>query len=174
MRRKWPLVANNEGEADNPGPRYLKIASANVTSLRRRWPIAKGWACDVLCVQETMLGEQAQREMEGVLAGDGWTSAWGHPRPLKKKVRAGSKEGQNPYDAQHGGVGVLVRSDHIISKVPHDPMFDYLFDDGHLVHCYVPTEKGGRASMSSVCTDTHRRFRWKKDGALIVNSTKGP
>ncbi len=77
-----------------------------------------------------MLGEQAQREMQAVMAADGWGVRWGSPQPLKNKPRAGNEVGINIFDAQHGGVGMAFRNTVPTEKVVHEPEFDYLFDDG--------------------------------------------
>ncbi len=146
QKQKRPFTRKNEGEADNPGPmhggEYIRIAGANVTSLRKRWPIAKGWPYHALCVQETMLGEQAQKDMEGILATDGWIANRGQPQPLKQKIRAGNDDGRNVNDARHGGVAVICSSELILETVPRDQEYDYLFDDGRLQHSFMPVGSG--------------------------------
>ncbi len=87
-RKKFPRLPKNEGEADNPGPdERLVIGSANVTSLRKRWPIACRWEFDVLAVQGTKLGEEAQVALAAQIREDGWEPIWGEPMPLRDKVR---------------------------------------------------------------------------------------
>ncbi len=110
----------NEVEADNPGPgeqHLLKVASANVTSLRKKWPIMAKWPFDVVAVQEAKLGEEAQRSMGAQIYEDGWVPVWGAPRPLLNKVRAGNEMGINVNDAKHGGVAVLARADEAIQQI---------------------------------------------------------
>ncbi len=125
-KRRRPLIRRNEGEADNHGPATanegsLVLATANVTSLRRRWPIVKAWPFDAICLQETMLGEQAQVEMEAAIVAEGWTVKWGAPQPLKNKIRAGNLDGRNIYDAKHGGVAVVAARAHVLETVHNEP-----------------------------------------------------
>ncbi len=143
-REKRPVEDKNEGEASNPGPssEVLVLAGANVTSWRKRWPIAQQWPYDIVCLQETMLGEQAQREMEAIMSASSWGVRWGSPQPLKNKPRAGNDEGLNVYDACNGGVAVAFKNTNVVEKVPQEPDFDYLFDEGRLVHCYAPVGTG--------------------------------
>ncbi len=185
-RRKRPLVKRNEGEADNPGPEeeadLIRIAGANVTSLRRRWPIANSWPYHVLCVQETMLGEHAQKEMDSILAADGWYASWGQPQPLKQKVRAGNTDGQNVNDARHGGVAIICARELILEATQRDKDFDYLFDDGRLHHAFLPTGTGktgvhllslyGYATASSP-EERRRRNRELYNGVLDYASSFG-
>ncbi len=140
---RFPVISCNEGEADNPGPETrVRVASANVTSLKRRWPIACRWEFDVLAVQETKLGEEAQKALEAQVRADGWEPVWGEPMPLRDKVREGNIIGLNVNDARYGGVAVIARDDLPIQKVDPSSQYEYLFEEGRLVHSFLPWEEG--------------------------------
>ncbi len=142
-RLRPPVVPHNEGEADNPGPEgRIVIGSANVTSLRRRWPIACRWNFDVLAVQETKLGEEAQIALAAQIREDEWEPVWGAPQPLLNKIREGNIAGINVNDAKHGGVGVLVKGGQPVQKVEPRLGSEHLFDEGRLVHAYLPWGDG--------------------------------
>ena len=70
----WTLMYLNIGEAANPGLEYrrgMKVWSANVTSLAKRWQCMAAWHVDVLLAQETRFGAEAQRIIGARIAQDG-------------------------------------------------------------------------------------------------------
>ncbi len=141
--QKRPRTPCNEGEADNPGPRdQITVGSANVTSLRKRWPIASKWDFDILAARETKLGEEAQMALAAQVREDGWEPIWGEPMPLRDRVREGNTVGLNVNDAKHGGVAVLAKRDQPIQQVKPSPSHEHLFEEGRLVHSFVPWERG--------------------------------
>ena len=69
----WLLDFLNIGEAANSGleqSRGMKMWSANVTSLNKRWPSMATWEPDITMVQETRLGREAQKIMAARIAQD--------------------------------------------------------------------------------------------------------
>ena len=60
----------------------LRITSANITSLLSQFDVASHLPGDILALQETRMGEGAQRHMTRALAERGWAVVWGHPMPL--------------------------------------------------------------------------------------------
>ena len=104
----WCLLSYlNIGEAANPGPEYrrgISVWSANVTSLSKRWQSMATWEPDVMVIQETRLGGEAQRIMGMRITQDGRVPLFGNPMPLKqKKDKEGHHRGETIWDAQQGG-----------------------------------------------------------------------
>eukprot|EP00755_Sulcionema_specki_P032827 Sspe_Gene.20034::Locus_7315_Transcript_1_1_Confidence_1.000_Length_2311::g.20034::m.20034 len=104
------LLACGDIEA-NPGPESVKqggwhVLTANVTSLSTHIEEVKGWSgVDVVALQETRVGEQAQRHLEGELNAAGWDVFWG--KPQKREKRGGDTP--SIWASKHGGVAFLVR-----------------------------------------------------------------
>ena len=75
----WLLMYLNIGEAANPGPEHrggIKVWSANVTSLSKRWQSMVSWEPDLMVIQETRLGAEVQRIMGMRIAQDGAIFLW--------------------------------------------------------------------------------------------------
>ena len=84
----WLLMYLNIGEAANPGPEHrtgIRLWSANVTSLSKRWQSMVSWETDIMVLQETRLGAEAQRIMNMRISQDGKVPLFGDPMPLKQK-----------------------------------------------------------------------------------------
>ena len=78
----------------------MRVALANVTSLRLHWHTVADWRADVVLITETRLTAVAQRVMRAQAGASGWQAFWG--APLESR-------GGGIWDAPAGGVGILVR-----------------------------------------------------------------
>ena len=136
----------NIGEAANPGPEHrrgMKVWSANVTSLGKRWQCMAAWDVDVLLVQETRLGTEAQRIMGARIAQDGRIPIFGDPMPLKtRRGKDGHEKGETIWDAQQGGLATIVRPDVPAHRVAVEDSFHHLVEARRMEHTFVPCYNG--------------------------------
>ena len=79
----------------HPGP--LRVAQANLTSLRMHWHTVAEWLVDVVLLSETRLMAVAQRVMRAQAGASGWQAFLGAPRE--------SLGGGGIWDATAGGRG---------------------------------------------------------------------
>ena len=77
----------------------MRVALANVTSLRLHWHTVADWRADVVLITETRLTVVAQRVMRAQAGALGWQAFWG--ALLESR-------GGGIWDAPAGGVGILV------------------------------------------------------------------
>ena len=78
----------------------MRVALANVTSLRLHWHTVADWRADMVLISKTRLTAVAQRVMRAQAGASGWQAFWG--APLEPR-------GGGIWDAPAGGVGILVR-----------------------------------------------------------------
>ena len=57
----------------------MRVAVANVTSLRLHWHTVADWRADVVLITETRLTVVAQRVMRAQAGASGWQAFWGRP-----------------------------------------------------------------------------------------------
>ena len=99
-------IYRNIGEAANPGPgevvKNIKIWSANVTSLAKRWEVMCKWEVNIIAAQEVRLGEEAQRIMAARITQDLRVPIMGRPMPLKegRVSEGGARSRPTIWDAQ--------------------------------------------------------------------------
>ena len=80
----------------------MRVALANVTSLRLHWHTVADWRADVVLLTETRRTAVARRVMRAQAGASGWQVFGGHPwNP--------GGGGGGIWDAPAGGVGILVR-----------------------------------------------------------------
>ena len=73
-----PLLLLRCGDVKpHPGP--MRVALANVTSLRLHWHTVADWRADVVLITETRLTGVAQRVMRAQAGASGWQAFWGAP-----------------------------------------------------------------------------------------------
>ena len=93
-----PLLLMRRGDVEpHPGP--LRVAQANVTSLRLHWHTVAEWRVDVVLISETRLTAVAQQVMRAQAGASGWQAFWGAPLDSRGGI----------LDPPAGGVGILVR-----------------------------------------------------------------
>ena len=79
----------------------MRVALANVTSLRPHWHTVADWRADVGLISDTRLTAVAQQVMRAQAGASGWQAFWGAPL---------ESQGGGIWDAQaRGGGGILVR-----------------------------------------------------------------
>ena len=78
----------------------MRVALANVTSLRLHWHTVADWRADVVLITKTRLTAVAQRVMRAQAGASGWQAFWGPPW---------NPGGGGIWDAPAGGMGILVR-----------------------------------------------------------------
>ena len=78
----------------------MRVALANVTSLRLHWHTVADRRADVVLITETRLTAVAQRVMRAQAGASGWQAFWG--APLESR-------GGGIWDAPAGGPVILVR-----------------------------------------------------------------
>ena len=78
----------------------MRVALANVTSLRLHWHTVAAWRADVVLITQTRLTAVAQQVMRAQAGVSGWQAFWG--APLESR-------GGGIWDAPAGGVAILVR-----------------------------------------------------------------
>ena len=90
----------------NPGPSPpLQLVSLNVTSLPAHLDAVMAISATAILLQETRLGEIAQRSLRSQLVAQGWSPFYGKPQPLVAGLRRPSA-----WNAVPGGVAILVRN----------------------------------------------------------------
>ena len=108
------------GEASNPGSQ-LRITTANVTSLLSHLPYVTSLDTDILALQEVRLTIDGQVMIQEYLKECGWTPLWGKPQPVRPGTRL------SVLDAKQGGVGICVRSRHLIAPTPRSTLGEELY-----------------------------------------------
>ena len=179
----WLLSYLNIGEAANPGlegRRGIIVWSANVTSLSRRWQSMVSWEPDVMVVQETRLGNEAQRIMGMRIAQDGRVPLFGNPMPLKqKRDKDGQPRGETIWDAQQGGLATIARPDILAHRVDVPDSFYHLVETRRMEHVFVPCYKGDWGfhilnvyAMASAETEEVRTTANRRVYAEVIRYTK--
>ena len=124
----------------------LRIVSANITSMLSQLDVVTHLPGDILALQETRMGEGAQKHMTKVLAESGWAIAWGKPMPLIS-LAAGSSP--TLWSTHAGGCAVAVRCGTPIRPIP--PVSEAvraLWEAGRWCHATIPW--GGGSSLGEV------------------------
>jgi endonuclease/exonuclease/phosphatase family metal-dependent hydrolase len=70
---------------------------------------------DVQALQETRLSEPGQRLLRDSLWESGWQASWGKPQPPTRNKDAALA---SPWDARHGGTGILARRGFLMRASP--------------------------------------------------------
>eukprot|EP00973_Karenia_brevis_P081265 11267179-Karenia_brevis.AAC.1 len=95
---------------------------------------------EVIGLQETRLSEQGQLDMTTTLQQQGWQSFWGRPQEPQHRAQAFVP---SPWNATHGGVGIVVRSGIPAQPAPLDtPRRQALWNTGRWLHVMVGTGNG--------------------------------
>eukprot|EP00973_Karenia_brevis_P013340 1811667-Karenia_brevis.AAC.1 len=129
------------GEASNPGPQCWQLVSANVTSLITQGDAIAEMSADIIALQETRLSEFGQCEASRHFGQRDWQCFWGKPQPPQQ--RANISHDLSPWNATHGGVGVLVKKGIPARLAPLDNHErQSLHDTGRWVHVSVAANKG--------------------------------
>ena len=71
-----PLLLLRCGDVE-PHPVPLRVAQANVTSLRLHWHTVAEWRVDVVLISETRVTAVAQQVMRAQVGASGWQPFWG-------------------------------------------------------------------------------------------------
>eukprot|EP00973_Karenia_brevis_P082250 11402666-Karenia_brevis.AAC.1 len=105
--------------------------------------LASGLDADVLCLQEARLSEMGQWDMDRELGNDGWQCFWGKPQP--PQTRQNTSFNPSPWNATHGGVGILVRQGIPARLAPRDSvMKERLWSSNRWVHAVIATGEGNQ------------------------------
>ena len=140
----------NIGEAANPGPEgalnNIRIWSANVTSLAKRWEVMCKWGANIIATQEVRLGEEAQRIMAARITQDLRVPVFGRPMPLKEGRCGANGVRTRPtiWDAQQGGLAFIVDPAIPAQRVEVGDDAYHLVEERRMEHLYVPCYKGDR------------------------------
>ena len=159
----WLLSYLNIGEAATLGledRRGINVWSANVTSLSKRWQSMVSWGPDVIVVQETRLGCEAQRIMGMRITQDGRVPPFGDPMPIKQeKDKEGHHRGETIWDAQQGGLATIARRDILAYRVDVPDSFHHLAETRRVEWnmCLPLATRGIGGSISSMFTPWHPR-----------------
>ena len=121
------------GEAAHPGP--LRLVTANVTSFLTQGDVISDFDADILCLQETRLSEFGQRDMSRKYEEQGWHRVWGRPQPPQSRTDTSFQPG--PWNATHGGVGILVRGLVARNGNNDSDTRKWLWDTGRWMHAMV-------------------------------------
>ena len=115
-----------------PGPTQepLSMVTANVTSLLSQFEAVTQLPGTVLALQETRMGEVAQRAMQGRLLQRGWQVLWGKPQPMIAGLRTASA-----WNAVPGGVAILVREGTPARTVPPSAPAEQALGHWAMVSC---------------------------------------
>ena len=119
----------------------MKVWSANVTSLNKRWPCMAEWEPDVIVAQETRLGSEAQKIMTARITQDGKVPIFASPMPLKGRKygeAGGRSRAETIWDAQQGGLATIVRLAILAHRVEVMDAFYHLVEERRMEHTYLP------------------------------------
>ena len=87
-----PLLLLRCGDVEpRPGP--MRVALANVTSLRLRWHTVADWRVDIVLVSNTRLMAVAQQVMRAQAGASGWQAFWGAPLESRGGVSGMHRQG---------------------------------------------------------------------------------
>eukprot|EP00666_Eupelagonemidae_sp_cell4sb_P002286 gene2286-21884_t len=135
-RRRHGHLGERVGEARVPGHVYHEaewgVATANVTALDApgRPQAVASIPAQVIGLQETKLTAQMQRSMTKSLRNQGWHAVWGAPQ-APRQAREGQAHDGGTWNAEYGGVGVMVRKGLPVAQPKIDsPLRRRLWDTG--------------------------------------------